>query len=689
VDQHTEPGTVLGTVGYMSPEQLRGAPADQRSDIFALGAVLYEMLAGRRAFRGDSAIETMNAILKEEPPELLRSGKSVPPALERIVTHCLEKRPEQRFQSARDIAFDLESVSTTSSSTIPASPAQARRIWVRRAAILAAAAGALILAFLAGRGTFRGAGDLDSVRFRRLTFRRENLLHARFTPDGRSVVYGSAVERKPSEVFSVRTDSVEPLPLGIPNADPLSVSSKGELAVLLKRAYLRSTQGSGTLARVPLGGGTPREIAEKVWWAEWAPDAQDLAVIRQTANGWVLEYPLGQVRVNSASIGEAHFSPTGDLAFVDGGTGPEHGRALWILNGKGEKRELTKGWRYLQGFAWAPGGREIFFVGWKGPDDSALRAVDLEGRVRTLLPGWGQMILRDVAADGRILVEFYDTREGILCLPAGEKEERELGWSDKSYLADLSLDGSAVLFQEQQDAGGKRPGVYLRRTDGSPAVRLGEGIEYAYALSPDGRWAAAATPKEIVLLPTGPGSPRRFPLRGVSPEDVTFLPDGKHLIVQDRSDPKEPLRIHVVPIDGGPARQIDLTGSMAGSSWATSPDGERIAYGTPDGQIRIGVLSEGGQPPRTVPEARLGADEWINQWSVDDALFLNRGDAPMIVSRIEIATGRRSLWKEIAPADFSGVRRVYKFRITPDGRTYAYDYERVNTNTLFIIEGIR
>jgi serine/threonine protein kinase/Tol biopolymer transport system component len=147
---HTDPGSVIGTVGYMSPEQVRGRAVDHRSDIFSFGAVLYEMLSGRRAFHGDSAVETLNAILKEEPPELTTTNRSITPALERVVWHCLEKSPERRFQSATDIAFALESLSSTSAvsgetATVISSPFGRSRItkhlpWI--------AAGVLLIALL-------------------------------------------------------------------------------------------------------------------------------------------------------------------------------------------------------------------------------------------------------------------------------------------------------------------------------------------------------------------------------------------------------------------------------------------------------------------------------------------------------------------------------------------------------------
>ena len=145
----TEPGVVMGTLGYMSPEQVRGKPADHRSDIFAFGAILYEMLSGNRAFRGDSAADTMSAILKEDPPELSVTNQNVSPALERVIRHCLEKTPERRLHSAHDLAFELESLTQTSG-TAASMPAH-RPLPIARLAAVAAAVAAIVAAFLMGR----------------------------------------------------------------------------------------------------------------------------------------------------------------------------------------------------------------------------------------------------------------------------------------------------------------------------------------------------------------------------------------------------------------------------------------------------------------------------------------------------------------------------------------------------------
>ena len=247
VSGQTQPGTVMGTVGYMSPEQVRGLTVDHRSDIFCLGAVLYEMLSGRRAFSGATAADTMSAILNLEPPELSGSGRKVPPGVERIVRHCLEKNAEERFQSARDLAFALESVSQTSGEQgVVAAP----RRKLRSAALVAAAA-LVLLAAVGGWLVLRRAPTASEVSFHRLTFRRGNLLSARFSPDGQTVAYAAAWEGAPAEIFTVRTDGTESRPLGLSRADVGSISSKGEVAILLKRQELFVSEGSGTLARVP------------------------------------------------------------------------------------------------------------------------------------------------------------------------------------------------------------------------------------------------------------------------------------------------------------------------------------------------------------------------------------------------------------------------------------------------------
>ena len=305
----TSAGTVLGTVGYMSPEQVRGQAVDHRSDIFSFGVVLYEMLTGRRAFEGDSAVETMNAILKEDPAPAAEGGQPLPPALDRIVLHCLEKNPEERFQSARDVAFDIQSLSGLSSQSVTDAPPPGRRRWLRLAAaatVLVAAGAAL---FLAGRSTSR----TTTASFEPLTFRRGSVTFARFAPDGRTIIYAANFEGGPLEIYSTQPGSPESRPLKL-EADLQAVSRHGEMAILLERPGK-----DPVLARLPIGGGAPREVLENVRSADWSPDGESLAVVRTEGGRDTLEFPIGRVLYRAHGwLSDVNVSPKGDrVAFFE------------------------------------------------------------------------------------------------------------------------------------------------------------------------------------------------------------------------------------------------------------------------------------------------------------------------------------------------------------------------------------
>jgi hypothetical protein len=281
VPSPTTPGTVLGTVGYMSPEQVQGLPVSTASDIFSFGAVLYEMLSGQRAFKGHTAVETMNAILKEDPPELQDASGRIPPVLERIVRRCLEKRPEARFHSAHDLGLALEAVSGAPAARTGLAPLAQRSRLAPALLALGLVAGMAAAAFLVGRRT----AETATPTWRLLTFRRGLLEEARFSQDGNTVYYAARWEAKPVEIFSTRLDGVESRSLGLTQT-ALSAVGRGEMAVTL---------ADGTLARVPLEGGAPRQLAPNVESADWERKRDRLAVVRIVNERWRLEYPLGTV----------------------------------------------------------------------------------------------------------------------------------------------------------------------------------------------------------------------------------------------------------------------------------------------------------------------------------------------------------------------------------------------------------
>src|SRR6266540_276238 len=290
----TEPGTVMGTVGYMSPEQAAGQPLDFRSDQFSLGSILYEMATGQRAFQRKTGVETLAAILREEPKPIAEVNPTTPAPLRWTIERCLAKEPDERYASTKDLARDLKSVrdhlAETSAATLTAAaPARSRRGWVLPAAA------ALVLGAVLGAAVLRklgGAEPASQPAFRQVTFRRGTVYGARFAPDGRTIVYSAAWDGKPAELYATQADSPESRPLGLPSATLVGVSSSSELAVLLRRRFLLGFESAGTLARVPLNGGAPRELADDVTDADWSPDGHEPSRPKYLA-ARAIEQPFG------------------------------------------------------------------------------------------------------------------------------------------------------------------------------------------------------------------------------------------------------------------------------------------------------------------------------------------------------------------------------------------------------------
>jgi len=683
----THPGVVLGTAGYMAPEQVRGEVADHRADIFSFGAVFYEMLAGKRAFQRDSPIETMSAILSHEPPELTATNRNVPPVFERTVRHCLEKRADDRFQSAKDLVFDLEALasgSTISGSTLSQSamakvrnPVQLRRWWLWLAVLLILGAG--IGAFLLGRGSSK----TQLPNYTQLTFRRGTIWSARFAPDGNTIVYSAAWNGNPSELFSARRGSVESRSLSLTNADILAISSTGEMAVMLNRQYQGLFTNRGTLARVPLSGGAPRELLEDVEYADWSPDGQSLAVVRYVNSRSRLEFPVGNVLYETDGwISHMRISPKGDfVAFLDHEVQWDDRGRVAVVDRSGTRKTLSEEWSREQGLAWSPGGDEIWFTAAREGEALSLRAVTLSGQHRVIARSVTNLMIHDISREGQVLLSDVRFYSEVIALPPGESKERDLSWLDHVAVRGLSSDGKFFIFSHFGAGSGTNYTVYLRKMDGSPPVKLGDGA--VWSLSPDGKWVLAtlSTPSQLILLPTGPGEIKRIERAGIEIYGLGggWLPDGKRVIFTGREQGHS-MRTYIQDIDGGPPRSITPEG-VTGT--VLSPDG-KFVVAKDQAQKPLIYPVEGGAPR---PIIDLGNDETAFRWAADSrSLYVYRTqEVPIKIYRLDALTGHRELWKEVVPADPSGILGPVGFQVTLDGKSYTYVLSRT-LSTLYLAE---
>src|SRR5579872_3224034 len=686
----TEAGQVLGTAGYMSPEQVRGLSLDHRSDIFSFGTIFFEMMSGRRAFRRDTAAETMTAILKEDPPELSETNPAISPALERIVHHCLEKNPEQRFQSARDLAFDLESLSQHSGSSARAvaqgTPVQRLRRFQLPLTV------ALIAIAVAGGYLFgHKSSNSSALIYHQLTFRQGTILSARFAPDHSTVLYSAAWDGKPAELFSTRQDSIESRPVGLSNMDLFGISSTGEIAVSLRPVPLQGFFGMrGTLGRTPLTSGTaPREALEDVEWSDWSPDGAQLLVVRTVGNENQLEYPAGNVvfKVDVPSwISHPRISRDGKhIAFCQHPRrGDDRGSVVMIdADGKGKPRSFGN-FPSLYGLAWAPQDKEVWFSAdpTAAAIDRRLMAVTPAGAMRMLAAAPGDMLLHDVAPDGSAIVSIEDRQRKIFFANAKDNEERELTWLDRAVLVTLSPDGKQVVFHEGGKGGGSLGLIFLRQTDGTSAVRLGEG--YAIALSPDQKWVLAiqeANPRRFLLIPTGAGESKEIHPSGVENFTVQgFALDSSHLLVIG-NEPGHGRRDFVYDVDSKQLHPV----TPEGTAGPSTPDGKYIAVRN---EKNIPVLMPvDGHSPAIEIKGVQGKDRPVQTSADGRSVFVFDPGMTAEVYRIDRDTGRRQLIKTLVMRDPAGGFGITLVLVTPDGQYFAYNTLR-QLSELYLLQGV-
>jgi eukaryotic-like serine/threonine-protein kinase len=689
----TEPGLIMGTAGYMSPEQVRGQAAAPRSDIFSLGAILYEMVSGKRAFHGETTADTMSAILKEEVPELSETARNVPAGLERIVRHCLEKSPAQRFHSAGDLAFDLESLTeisaTSAKSGAQAAVARAEGDQSRRKLVWAASA-IIVAAALTGLGWWlgRSASNSPPAEYQQITFRTGYVGNARFTPDG-SIVYSATWEGSKNQLYLARTDDNGSRQLGLEDAELLAISKSGELAIRMNTQFMGGYARAGTLARVPLSGGTPRELLENVGDADWAANGDSMAVVRfiPQNNHWRLEYPIGKVLLDTINwISNPKISPDGKwVAFADheNSSGDDEGSPA-VIGPDGREKKLASGFVSLEGIEWAPSGDELWFTATRTGSAENLRGITLAGKERTITNVPGGMWLQDIR-NGVALMVTHQIRIGIRGVSPGGKEERELGWLGWSLLRDISRDGKKVLFEEDGDGGGPAYTVFLRDTDGSPPVRIGNGN--AEAISPDGKWVITRPAKEGALnvVPTGAGEVRQLTHDNISYGTVRFLPDGQQLLASG-IETGHGVRNYLVDLSNGNSKPITPEGV---SGTLLSPDGRSAAVLGPDGKWSVWPLDGSGQRPIPGLDYKYQLTGWTPDGTSVYATVNRLGEKTVKVYRVNIASGKMEPWRVIGESlGTGGAISVRAPLLSTDGSAYAYVYSQILSQA-YVVRGLK
>jgi len=680
----TTESVILGTAGYMSPEQVRGQTADHRSDIFSFGAMLYEMVSGARAFKRDTTVETLSAILKYDPPLLSATDNAIPAPLASVIQHCLEKEREQRFQSARDLAFGLSRLTGTSGSGTVTPIVERTRNW--RSWIGGAAAAVLLIAFGGTAYLARPVNTAAVPTFKQLTFRRGQVASARFAPDGQTVISSASWDGKPFEVLSTRLDTQESTALGLGEAILRAVSRSGELAVIVK---------DDVLARVPIGGSGIRDVKQGVFDADWAPDGSLAAIRVEGTRAW-LECPLGTTLYQQPNaVFLVRFSPDGTrLAVMEQerlGGGLEW---LSILDRKGKVLSRSRKWasNVLDSLAWTPDGREVWFTAAAVAGHGAIHAMTPDGRERIIHRAMGSVRILDIAPDGRALLANDFFRADMSLVDTAVPGERDLTWKDWSRPMALSNDGRIVAFGDLGRTGiDGANSSYVRNTDGSFAVKLSDAGS-AKALSPDGAWVLTSAPTaepRLSLVPTGAGEPRTLDRGRVEEFNAMmngsrFMPDGQRIVFVGK-EAGRPRRVFIQKVAGGPPEPLSPEGAFG--ALVVSHDSRHLIVRDPRGQLTNYSVA-GGAP--TVVAGALPNDQPL-AWSPDGESIwvLNRQPFPAKIFRIELRTGRRVWWRDVPYPDPAAIEpESLRVVMSADGSKFVYGYQK-HLSELYVAEGFR
>jgi eukaryotic-like serine/threonine-protein kinase len=598
----TDPGMVMGTAGYMSPEQVRGRAVDHRADIFSFGAILYEMLTGKRAFHGESAAETMSAILREDPPDLSESNKNLSPALERVVRHCLEKSPEERFHSGRDLAFAIEALSGSNptSTQTAAMPALGPR-WMKQRELIAwivAAVAVLTILVLAIAYFQRAPAEVRAVRSfilppERSTFDFRFGATVAVSPDGRRLVF-VAMTPEGKQVLCVRElSAVSPQTLAGTEGATYSFWSPDSRSL--------GFFADGRLKRIEASGGPPTILCDApegrggTWNRDgvivFAPNSTG-ALHRVSASGGA-STPITKLDESRVETSQRwpFFLPDGEhflylSAVGAGGTTVEAAMICVASLAKQESKQLVSANSnavYAQG--------HLLFLRERTLMAQAFDAKRLE-TAGDAFPIAEQVQIGRVAAIGI----FSVSEQGILAYQTGAGEGgSQLTWFDRTnkstgVLGDvtscnslsLSPDGKMAMVAVPDQIG--RTDLWLYEVARGLRTRFTFGPAQArqQAWSPDGRHVVFGSDRKghfdlYQKASSGVGNEELLLESNLDKNPNCFSPDGRFLLYT-AVDPKTKADLWAFPLEGGQKPSPFLQGEFNEGNGQFSPDGHWIAY---------------------------------------------------------------------------------------------------------------
>ena len=478
--------------------------------------------------------------------------------------------------------------------------------------------------------------------------------------------------------------SPESRPLGIPSATIAAVSSSDQLAVLQGCEHVFLVDCAGTLSTVNLAGGSPRNLAEHVSYADWSLDGKQLAIVVNTANDARLEFPPGHVLYQQKTgwLGHPRFSPDGSMIAFENHPVDSDDGSIDVVDLNGKRTIVTQGWLSIEGMAWRPDGKEIWFAGTLNSAGwaDAIHAVTLSGKERTVVTV-PDVRLHDIAPDGRVLLSRENWRTQLIGFFPGDTAEHAYAWLDDTSPTALSNDGRWLSFGEAGEIYYLENDrlAYYRRTDGSAAVSLGAGQA---DISPDGKWILTygrGKPK-LLLQPVGPGEPRELPTPGLTFFDRAAWSDDGSTVAYEALDSQADWNVYAQKINGGPPVLVKTKGRD--SDPTISPDGATLALHEETGGIS---LYRAGTSQPTVLKGVLGAESPIRFVGGGRSLLVGDSNSKDVTfTLIDLATAQRKPWKHL---HFSVQRKGKGIVVTPDLKYYAYYSPRYSSN-LYLVENL-